>query len=199
MPVSLTHEVTVSKALYLIQTQLDLMQEISNEPVKRLTQDINMGGSRNCQLYGADTRLQPDGQFVVQGSYFPGVVLEVAHSQDFGSLQKKAENLIVKSKGKIQLVIGLETAYKISAWRSEVIRVGDQDTVQMKTIVNRDVIQDADGNRKPGSLVFHLKDFGTDLETKYPGADLTKAITLDYQKLAEIITTAHKSDVPFPN
>ena len=199
------HEVVVDRINFSIQNQLRMIGETSGEATRQLIEDICGQRSRTIQLYHGNNQREPDGQFVVKGSYFPGVVFEVTHSEDFISLRKKAEDLILKSKGNIQLMIGLETGYKnkerskVSAWRSDFVRAGDPDTLKLKAIIERDEIHDRHGKARPGSLVFHLMDFGTDLATKYPNAELTKAITLHYHDLADYLTTAHQSDVPFPN
>jgi hypothetical protein len=62
----------------------------------------------------------------------------------------------------------------------------------MKTVINQDTIRDHDGTLKPTSFKFHLQDFGQDLITKYPNANLMEEIGLDYDVLAEyLIDTEH--------
>lgn len=130
----------------------------------------------------------------------------MAYSEDFISLRTKAEDLIVGSSGNIQPVIGLETgnnqSYKISAWRPDFVRFGNEDAVKMKAIIEQDEIRTSDGKIRPGSMIFQLQDFGGNLATTYPHAGLTKTITLCYHDLVEYLTRAQQFDVqrpPFPN
>ncbi len=200
------HEFIARKVNHLIETQLITIKETSNEPTKRLIQDIEQLASRRIQLYDSNNHREPDGQFLIKGSYFPGVVLEMAYSEDFISLRTKAEDLIVDSGGHTQLVIGLETgnnkSYKISAWRPDFIRLENEDAVKMKAIIEQDQIRNSDGRLKPESMIFQLQDFGSNLATTYPDADLTKVITLQYHELAAYLTKAEEFDVqrpPLPN
>ncbi|ERF74933.1 hypothetical protein EPUS_05141 [Endocarpon pusillum Z07020] len=116
------HQFIARKVNHLIETQLVTIKETSNGPTKQLIQDIEQLASRRIQLYGASNHCESDGQFLLKGSYFPGVVPEMAYSEGFISLQTKAEDLIVGSSGHTQLVIGLETGNKQS-YKS---RLGDQ-------------------------------------------------------------------------
>ena len=185
-----------------IKTQLAAIKEASDEPTKRLIQSIRDLSSRQIKLYGSDSRRAPDRQFLIKGSYYPGVVIELAYSQSFESLRWKAQDLIVNSDGRIQLVIGLEIegkkSYKISAWRADFIRSEDKVTVRMKAVIEQDVIRDSDGKLKPGSMTFQLNDFGTNLATTYPNADLTKVIALHYNDLADYLAEAEEFDVKQP-
>ena len=127
-----------------IKTQLAAIKETSNESTRRLIQSIHSLCSRQIKLYGSDDRREPDRQYLIEGSYYPGVILELAYSQSFQSLRCKAQDLIVDSDGKIQLVIGLEIenkkSCKISAWRADFIRSKDGDTVRMKTVIEQDIV-----------------------------------------------------------
>jgi hypothetical protein len=68
----------------------------------------------------------------------------------------------------------------------------------MKTLIDGDIIRDSDGTLKPGFFRFYLEDFGTDLATKYPNADLTEEIVLGYNVLAEYLIDAEEDDIPPP-
>ncbi|KAF7506557.1 hypothetical protein GJ744_011594 [Endocarpon pusillum] len=54
------------------------------------------------------------------------------------------------------------------------------------------------GKIRPGSMIFQLQDFGSNLATKYPNAELTKTITLCYHDLADYLTRAQEFDVQRP-
>jgi hypothetical protein len=144
----------------------------------------------------------PDKPFLIKGCYYPGIVIELAYSQSFESLRWKAQDLIVDSDGSIQLVIGLEIeskkSCKISAWRADLIRSKDRDTVRMKAVIEQDVIRDSHGKLKPGSTTFQLQSFGRNLVTAYPHADLTKVIALHHNDLADYLAEAEEIDVQQP-
>ena len=187
----------------MIKSQLAVIVETtSNEDTKKLIQDIEAGLARSVWFDDSKNKREPDQQFLVRGSYYPGVIIEVAYSQSFKKLRRKAYDFIVGSTGSVQLVIGLETgnkkskSFKISVWRPEFYRSENKDAVRMKTIAERDIIRGSDGTLKPGYLRFHLRDFDEDLTIKYPYAELTKEITLDYDVLARYLIRAEQFDVP---
>lgn len=70
--------------------------------------------------------------------------------------------------------------------------------MDIKTIVDRDIIRDSDGNLKPGCLEFYLWDFGYDLPTTHPNADLTKVIALHYNDLADYLAETELPRKPRP-
>lgn len=200
---STIHELTVGPIGELIKSRLAVIaNETSNEDTKRLVRDIRSGYSRSVHIDGFKAFRQPDKQFFIKGSYFPGIVIEVAYSESFKELRRKAYDLIVGSEGSVQLVIGLEieseNLFKLSTWRPEYYRSENGDAVRMKATTNQDIIRDSDGTFKPGCLRFHLQDFGTDLATNYPDAELTKEIALDYDVLNEYLIEAEQCDVPEP-
>ena len=47
-------------------------------------------------------------------------------------------------------------------------------------------------------MTFQLQDFGSNLKTTYPDADLTKVIVLDYNHLAGYLTKAEELDIQRP-
>ncbi|KAF7512260.1 hypothetical protein GJ744_001828 [Endocarpon pusillum] len=194
------HESMVEKISHSIKSQLTVIAtKTSNEDTKQLIRDIRAALSATIKVYGPNTFVSPDQQFFVKGLRFPGVVIEIAHTQVFKKLRRKARKLITRSLGKVHLVIGLETgrkSFKISAWCPEFHQIENQDALRMKTMVDQDIIRDSDGTLKPGSFRFYLRDFGTDLATKYPNADLTEEIVLSYNDLAEYLIDAEEDDIP---
>ena len=141
------------------------------------------------------------------GSYYPGVLLEVGCPKKLKSLREKAEDFIVGSGGQIQLMISLDigekksNSMKISAWRPKFYQRGNKLTVKMKAVMDQNEIRDSHGKVFPGSFSFQLRDFGSNLDrnTRYAGAHLTKVITLDYHDLVNYLTKAQKhKDFPAP-
>ncbi|ERF69115.1 hypothetical protein EPUS_01071 [Endocarpon pusillum Z07020] len=198
---STIHDLTAEAIGDLIKSQLAAIGEkTSNEVTKRLIHEITPRVSRHVQLGGPKTFREPDKQFLIKGFYYPGIIIEFAYSQSFEQLRQKAYDFTVRSGGRVQLVIGLETGnkklFKISAWRPEFCRSENRDAVRMKTITDQDIIRDSNGTLKPGCLRFHLRDFGRDLATNYPGAHLAEEIALDYDVLAGYLIDAEQCDVP---
>lgn len=206
---TLVHEVMTIKITDLIRKQLiNIAQTTSNEDTKRLIEETLPLHARAVHLHGLKTFRQPDEQFRNKSSYYPGVVIEVAYSQSFKTLRRKASDFIVKSHGEIQLVIGLEIeskkpskllSSKISVWRPEFFRFENRDAVGMKTIIDRDIIRDRDGTLRSGSLRFYLQDFSTELAIKYPNADLAPEIILGYDVLAEYLVDTEQWEATSPS
>ena len=199
----LIHEYIIGAITRLIESQLISIANTADENTKQLIQDIGVILSTDVKFYGSKTFRQPNQQFLIKGLCYPGVIIEIADSQSFEELRKKAFDFIVRSKGRVQLVIGLEIgnenskkSFKISSWRPEFYRLGNKDAVRMKVIIDQDIIRDSDGTIKRGCLKFHLEDFGENLATKYPDTNLTKEITLDYDVLVEFIINAEQYVVP---
>ena len=188
----------------LINRQLAaIVKKASNEDTKQLIEEIRIGLAAVIKFNGPKTFLMPDQQFFTMDTYYPSVVIEIAHTQAFKKVHRKVFNFIVRSQGKVQLVIGLETGkssklFNISAWRPKFYRSDNQDTISMNAVTDRAIIRDSDGTLKPGCFRFHLQDFGEGLATKYPHADLTKEITLDYHVLAEYLIDAERYQSPSP-
>ena len=186
----------------LIKNQLAaILSTTSNEDTKRLIEGIISLGASTIHFGRLKTFRQPDQQFRDKKTYYPGVVMEIARSQSFKQLRRKAFDFIVKSDGRVQLVIGLEVGhkkvFKISCWRPEFYRLKNPDAMRMKTVINQEIIRESDGTLRSGDLRFHLQDFSTDLANKYPDADLTKEIVLDYHILAKyLIDTEQWKDRP---
>ncbi|KAF7502435.1 hypothetical protein GJ744_005818 [Endocarpon pusillum] len=197
------HELAAEAIGDLIKSQLaTIVETTSNEGTQQLIGEIRAGCSRQVQLNGPKTFRQPDKQFLVKGSYYPGIVIEFACSESFKELRQKAYDFIVRSGGRVQLVIGLEAGskklFKISAWRPEFYRSENGDAMRMKAITDRDIIRYSDGTLKSGCFRFHLQDFGRDLAVHYPDAHLTTEIALDYDVLAGYIIDAEQCDVLSP-
>lgn len=200
---SIIHDSVGQKIGDSIKKQLAVIEKASDEPTRRLIQNIESIGSGRIKFNDVNGHREPDQQFGIENSYYPGIVIEVAYSQSFKSLRHKADDFIVDSDGKIQLVIGLEIeskkSCKISAWRSDFTRFENKDIVAMKAVIEQDIIRDEDGKVKSGSIIFQLQDFGTNLAIIYPDADLTKIITLHYNDLADYVARAEKKQsIRFP-
>ena len=175
----------------LIENQLaTILKTTSNQETKQLIDGIMSLRTSAIHFNGLKIFRQPDQQFCDKETWYPGIVIEVAYSQSFKKLRRKASDLILNSDGKIQLMIGLDIksqkskSFNISAWRPEFFQLENQDALRMKTIIDQDIIRDSDGTIRSGSLRFYLQDFSKDLAIKYPNADLTEEIIFSYDVLA---------------
>ena len=198
------HQILTYRISDLIISQLAaIVKEASNEDTRRLIEEIRPGLASAVEFDGPKTFCMPDQQFFTMDTYYPPVIIEIAHTESFKKLYRKVFDFIIRSQGEVQLVIGLETGknsklFKISAWRPDFYRSDNEDAIRMNAVTDRAIIRDSDGTLKPGFFRFHLQDFGEDLATKYPHADLTKEITLDYHVLAEYLIDAERYEVSSP-
>lgn len=87
---------------------------------------------------------------------FPGLIVEVAHSQSVKenkkSLSRLAEKYILQSSGNVKLVIGVTIDYdfhqrhplsfkgNISLWQSSIIQDSGRLLLERKTIINDEVL-----------------------------------------------------------
>lgn len=89
-----------------------------------------------------NTRRQPDAQFQHRKAAFPGVVVEVAYSQNEKRLRRLAKEYIYDSNGDIKAVVGISINYgsspsTISLWKSRFTRErgDDRDTLDMEQVI----------------------------------------------------------------
>ena len=189
-----THEYMRRMVDKLIESQLTtILKTTSNQDTKQLINGIISLGTSAIYFDDLKTFRSPDEQFRYEETRYPGVVIEVAYSQSFKKLRRKAFDLILNSDGKIQLVIGLDIksqkskSFNISAWRPGFFRFENQKALRVKTVIDQDIVRDSDGTIRPGNLRFSLQDFSKDLATKYPNADLTEEVILSYDVLAQYL------------
>jgi hypothetical protein len=87
---------------------------------------------------------EPDEQFQHADAEYPGVVCEIAYSQDGKDLDKAAWVYIPHSNGDVKAVVGFELAYRgskearISMWRPHYVK-GDRDELEnldVETVIN---------------------------------------------------------------
>lgn len=97
-------------------------------PLKDFAQKVQHDGSVKLYLQSekvdgqAPIRREPDAMFAHDDAYWPGVIIEVAHSQKTKALPHLADDYILETNGSIRVVIGLDIDYKtkkgtISMWR----------------------------------------------------------------------------------
>ncbi len=65
----------------------------------------------------------PDASYALKKQHYPGLVVEVSHSQNRKNLSKRAKEIIVMSKCRVDMVVGFDIAYPnskavtYSVWR----------------------------------------------------------------------------------
>jgi hypothetical protein len=124
------------------------LREISqrNDEAGLFAAQIRGGGSSWILLreWAPDYTLerQPDGQFQHRQAVYPGVVFEVAYSQDGTCLGDLAYDYIQLSNGHIKVVIGINLGYRgepstVSLWRSvSMVQESEAERrVEVKTVI----------------------------------------------------------------
>lgn len=162
-------------------------------------------------------RHEPDIRFQHKDAAWPGVVIEVAHSQTRKSLVDLADNYILGSYGGITVLVGLDLDYKkskeasISVWRlknftnedgeveGEVEQVIDNQVTctlpfgEVSIDMNQ-LFRDAEGNpvlSSSSSLELSLKDFAIK-EVTHGVPD--SSIVIDSETLCKLLDEAEKWD-----
>ena len=90
---------------------------------------------------------QPDEQFQHEEAEYPGVVYEIACSQDSRELDKAAWTYITYSNANIKAVVGFELGYgknkeaRISMWQPRYLKEGEEglETLDVEAVIDRDV------------------------------------------------------------
>lgn len=90
---------------------------------------------------------QPDEQFQHDEAVYPGVVYEIACSQDGKDLEKAAWTYIPYSNGDIKAVVGFELGYgknkeaRLSHWQPRYLKDGEEghEILEVQTVIDRDV------------------------------------------------------------
>jgi hypothetical protein len=90
---------------------------------------------------------QPDEQFQHEKAEYPGVVYEIACSQDNRSLRKAAWTYIQYSNANIKVVVGFELGYgknkeaRISMWQPRYLNEGEEglEVLDVETVIDREV------------------------------------------------------------
>lgn len=127
------HEFCVSSLLDEIGSQLRHCRVSGDPRSQAFAKDVRPAGSPDLKLPldgdGHVNKHSPDGSFRHLQATWPGVVIEIAFSQSPKDLDSLAWEYISDSDGGIQVVVGLDLAYKtkeatLSVWRP-VITTGE--------------------------------------------------------------------------
>ncbi|KAH8726369.1 hypothetical protein GQ44DRAFT_758681 [Phaeosphaeriaceae sp. PMI808] len=165
-------------------------------------ENVEGGGSAEIKFKGNENENgphQPDASFQHIEAQYPGVILEVSHSQKKQDLPRLADNYILGSNANIRVVIGIDVEYKgsrkasVSIWRPHigVNNAGENELSVVQTVTNQ-LFRDDVGNfvlDSQASLKLRLEDFGTTaFATKFP--DLTDSIHISAEQLFSFLERA---------
>lgn len=113
---------TKTHAVFATYTAMELMNRItqlkSQHPDSALghfTEKVAPSGSATIELQMSSTENshEPDASLLYKGAQFPGIVIEVAHSQPKEALAMLAEEYILGTGGNVTCVVGLKIAYPL--------------------------------------------------------------------------------------
>ncbi|KAI1826349.1 hypothetical protein F4861DRAFT_497987 [Xylaria intraflava] len=147
------------------------------------------------RLSGAVLKRDPDLQFQHQKAVYPGLVLEISHSQDGKDLRKLAWDYIQCSNGNVKVVIGIDINYgstssTVSLWRPKFIQEeGELDVLDVEQEIKRQPFRSPTGEslNEGRNIRLTLDDFATDelCEGLEPAE-----IYVPYGRLAELLRRA---------
>lgn len=92
-----------------------LKSQYPHSAVDRFSEEIIHSGSARIELENSTTKNwhSPDASLLYRGAQFPGIVIEVAHSQPKEALAMLAEEYIFGTGGNVTCVVGLKIAYPL--------------------------------------------------------------------------------------
>ncbi|CZT52142.1 uncharacterized protein RSE6_13404 [Rhynchosporium secalis] len=142
---------------------------------------------------------QPDKSFHHPEAVYPGVVYEVAVTQGFKSLKRKAWTYIQSSGANIKRVVGFELGNRggkearVSMWKPLYItdEVGD-DVLTVETVIDRKLFRSSDGSPANSTLSISLplSAFATSEIATFPSDPSTPSITIPYTSLITYLQSA---------
>jgi hypothetical protein len=83
----------------------------------------------------------PDARFQHRNATYPGVIIEVSYSQTLKSLVNLAEKYLLRSDGRVRIVVGLKLDYQkskqawFSIWRLKTSNINGQPQRELETVV----------------------------------------------------------------
>ncbi|KAH8679593.1 hypothetical protein BGZ60DRAFT_400304 [Tricladium varicosporioides] len=192
---TLVHEFVSRKVADTIHDRLRLIlsSPAINSDTRHLIQAITSLGSARVKFTKTWHR-EPDQQFKIKSLQYPGVILELAHSQQSKSLTKAADDYIVESWGAVQLVIGIETDPNskniyFSTWAPNLEIDGEEKVLSCKKTTDSDLVRDEKGNIMQGELTMNLGHFARakEITRLFPRADTTLTVSISYTEIASIV------------
>lgn len=136
------HETFIADVVEEIRVQLKSVEGASADFAKQIRSRGSASIKFADQGYG---KHDPDMQFQHLKAQYPGVVIEVSHSQKRKDLARLADDYILGSDSDIRVVVGLDIEYKtnkkatISVWRPSIVsnEAGEKELVAQQIVVNQ--------------------------------------------------------------
>ena len=144
MPKSI-HELFIQSVANEIEHQLKSISE-GEGPSAEFAKDVKSEASSTIEFeeqeYG---RHDPDSQFSHTDANYPGVILEVAYSQNAKNLPRLADDYILGSDGDIRAVICVSLEYNqggqawLSVWEPRIVPndIGEPELVAVQTVIEQ--------------------------------------------------------------
>ncbi|TAQ90752.1 Phosphatidate phosphatase/4-nitrophenylphosphatase [Chlorociboria aeruginascens] len=195
-----------------IETTVQLRHIASgNDEAARFAAQISSGGSTTMYLTEFDSdnidtdvpyiRRDPDIQFQHEEAEYPGVVYEIAVSQDSKDLDKAAWNYITHSNGNIKAVVGIELGYgknkesRISMWQPRYLE-GEENIPILDVEA---LFRLSDGSATNTTKALHLPlDYFAASDVPILKSEGVPGITITYPKLAEFLGKAERYELIRP-
>lgn len=130
------HEVFIDEVEDAIRCQLKAIRDGSGRKAQ-FAQKVRPARSTEIQFAtsasSSKSKYEPDASFWHDDAQYPGVIIEVAYSQQKTRLARLAENYILDSDASVRVVVGLNIEYgkvgsrkaTISIWRPQLFDTAD--------------------------------------------------------------------------
>lgn len=203
------HECFLEKVSTATKAQLEYIGKGNDEAAKFAARISSVrSGCIRLQEFNSDDeidqdrpiiRRQPDDQFQHDDAEYPGVVYEIACSQDPRELVKAAWTYIPYSNANIKAVVGFELGYgknkeaRISMWQPRFMKEGEDgpETLDVEAVIDRDLFRSSDGVPTNTTKALHIPlDCFADSEVASIKSEGLPSITITYPQLAEFLDKA---------
>jgi len=190
------HELTVDEFKGLVRDQLTDIRRGNDQVAADFARGIRARGSPKIE--DDDGAHHPDGSFAHKDTGVECVILEVSHSQQRQDLPFLADDYILGSNGRTQVVIGIDLEYReekgkearVTVWRPRYFEE-DGEAVLEVAETETGIFRAVDGSLVDGERILRigLKDFGY-----WPNClridDIPGEITISFSQLYEIVEQA---------
>ncbi|KAL2146337.1 hypothetical protein VTI28DRAFT_4362 [Corynascus sepedonium] len=190
------HEAVIGRFERLVTRQLDIIEQSNDQVAADFARDVHVTRSPKTESDGGSH--YPDGSFAHEDAGVECVILEVSHSQQRQDLPFLADEYILGSNGRTQVVIGVDLEYReekgkearVTVWRPRYIEE-DGEAVLEAAETETGIFRAVDGSLVDGERILRigLKDFGY-----WPNClridDIPGEITISFSQLYEIVEQA---------
>jgi len=191
------HEGTISRFGSLVTEQLINIRRGNDQVAADFARDVCATGSPKIKS-DKDGAHHPDGSFAHENAEVECVILEVSHSQKRQDLPFLADEYILGSNGRTQVVIGIDLEYReekgnearVTVWRPRYIEE-DGEAVLEAAETETGIFRAVDGSLVDGERILRigLKDFWY-----WPDClridDIPGEIIISFSQLYEIVQKA---------